>query len=109
MVDNFNQTGQFSRAFIGIRYQTISREVALMYEVPEGAYVVEVILESHADKAGIFDGDIITHIDDVRVNEDSGGLAKVISEKSVGQQIVLKVWRDGETKDITVMLGEFSG
>jgi len=40
---NFNQTGKFNRPFLGVRYKMISKEEALMNEVPEGAYIVEVV------------------------------------------------------------------
>src|SRR4030042_1779192 len=51
-IDNFNKTGQFDRPFLGIRYQMISRDVALMNNVPQGAYVVEVVADASADDAG---------------------------------------------------------
>lgn len=108
-IDNFNQTGQFSRPFLGIRYGMISREAALMNEVPEGAYVGEVIAGSPADKAGIKAGDIITHFDGRRLAEVEGGLAEVISKKKVGDSISITIWRDGEEIKTNAVLTEMEG
>jgi S1-C subfamily serine protease len=108
-IDNFNRTGQFSRAFLGIRYGMISREAALMNEVPEGALVAEVIEDSPAEKAGIEAGDIITHLDGQRLAEVEGGLASVISKKKVGDTVSITIWRDGEEIKTSAVLTEMEG
>jgi len=108
-IDNFNQTGQFSRPFLGIRYQMVSKEAALMNEVPEGAYVAEVILDSPAEKAGIKAGDIITHLDNQRLAEVEGGLANVIAKKKVGDSLSITLWRDGEEIKTSAVLIEVQG
>lgn len=108
-IDNFNRTGKFSRAFLGIRYGMISREAALMNEVPEGALVAEVIEGSPAEKAGIQRGDIITHLDNQRLAEVEGGLAKVISQKKVGDSVSITIWRDGEEIKTSAVLTEMEG
>lgn len=108
-IDNFNKTGQFSRAFLGVRYQEISREAAIMNELPEGVYVQEVISGSSADKAGIKQGDILTHMDDKRISETNGGLAKIISDKKVGDSASITLWRDGKTIKVNAVLKESEG
>ena len=50
-INNFNETGQFDRAFFGVRYQRISEQAALANEVPQGTYVVEVVEGSAAAEA----------------------------------------------------------
>ncbi|MGH7245435.1 MAG: S1C family serine protease, partial [Candidatus Levyibacteriota bacterium] len=52
-LNNFNKTGQFNRPYLGVAYKTISKTVALLNNVPEGAYVQQVVSGSPADKAGI--------------------------------------------------------
>lgn len=105
-LDIFNTTGRFSRAFLGVRYQMISKESALLNEVPEGAYVIEVIEGTSAQRAGLRQQDIITKIDDAAVRNESGGLAAIILHKRVGDRITLEVWRDGETLTLTTTLEE---
>ena len=107
-LDNFNKTGNFSRPYLGVRYRIISREVALMNEVPQGAYVVEVVEDSPAEKAGLENGDIITKFDGQSLGKEDDGLAKLINKKKVGERVKLTFWRDGEEKEATVTLEENS-
>lgn len=103
---NFNQTGQFSRPILGVRYQMISKETALLNGVPEGAYVVEVITGSSAEKSGIKKGDILISIGGEKIKDIKGGLAGLIGKKKVGENLEIEYWRDEETKKITVRLEE---
>jgi S1-C subfamily serine protease len=102
-IKNFNETGQFTRAFLGVRYRMISREAALMNEVPQGAFVVDVIEDSSADEVGLEEGDIIVKVDGQKMEEENG-LASIIQKKKVGDKMVLEVWRDGETSTLTATL-----
>lgn len=104
---NFEKTGRFVRPFLGIRYKMIGRDLALLNDVPEGAYIIEVIEGSAAEKAGIKESDIIIKINGQAVREKDGGLAKIISGKKVGEGIEIEVWRDGEIKEIIATLEEF--
>ncbi|OGG00493.1 hypothetical protein A2Y99_02780 [Candidatus Gottesmanbacteria bacterium RBG_13_37_7] len=105
-LDQFNKTGKFQRPYLGVRYKMITRDLALLNEVPEGAYVQEVIENSPAEKAGIKLEDIITKIDGQKVTDKDGGLAKIVAAKKVGDKVSIEVWRDGETKTMTVTVGE---
>jgi S1-C subfamily serine protease len=103
-LDNFKQTGQFNRAMLGVRYRMIDRETALLNDVPEGAYVVEVVVGSAAEKGGLKRGDIVMSIDGKKVSEIQGGVAGLISSKKIGDTIVLKVWREKGEAEIKVRL-----
>ncbi len=107
-IENFNTTGQFSRPFLGVRYKMVSRDLALLNEVPEGAYIVEVVSGSPASKAGIEQGDILTKFDGQPVKDDNGGLATLISKKKVGENVDIELWRDGKTENLKVTLKESS-
>lgn len=107
-IDNFNKTGQFSRPFLGVRYKMISRDLALLNDVPEGAYVVAVILDSPADKGGVKTGDILTKFDGVLVKDNDNGLAGLIGKKKVGDSVAIEYWRNKETKTVTIKLEESS-
>jgi serine protease Do len=103
-IDNFNKTGKFERPFVGIRYRMVSRDVALMNDVPQGAYVVEVITNSPADKAGIKAGDIVTKFNDQSLKDENVDLAKLISQRKVGEKVTLTIWRDGKEMEKDVIL-----
>lgn len=103
MVNNFEETGGFERAFLGVNYRMISKEVALLNEVPEGAYIQEVISGLAAEKAGVEAGDIIIELDDQRVLDQKGNrLSELINKQKVGEQVRIKVWRNGEEKELDV-------
>lgn len=106
-IDNFNKTGQFNRPYLGVRYRMIDQKLALTAEVPQGAYVQEVIPDSPADKGGVQDGDIITKMGGKKIDgSDEAGLAKEIGSHKVGDRVEVEIWRDGETKTLTVTLEE---
>jgi len=105
LIADFETTGKISRPFLGIRYSHINRDVALLNDVPEGELVREVVGGAAAEKAGVKVGDIITQIDGQKLTEDRG-LGDVIKTKKVGDQVRMTVWRDGQTLQLSVTLGE---
>lgn len=109
-LDQFNKSGgKFERPFLGVRYKMITRDLALINEVPEGAYVQEVVEDSPADKSGIKNEDIIIKIDGKKVTDKDGGLAKIIAGKKVGDDITVEVWREEKTLSLKVKIGENKG
>lgn len=103
-LNNFNNTGQFNRPYLGVSYTMLSRQAALLNELPEGAYVQDVIPGSSAAQADVRAGDIITKIDGQKITGDNGGLASVISKKKVGDTVTLSIYRESKTEDIKVKL-----
>lgn len=103
-LDNFNKTGQFDRPFFGVRYKLLPRETALLNDVPEGAFVVEVIAGSSAEAAGIVQGDIITKFDGVTIKDGQGSLAELVSTKKIGDNVTVEFWRNKEIKTVVVAL-----
>lgn len=104
---NFNQTGQFNRPYLGVRYKMVTRSLAVQNDIPEGAYVLEVIDGSPAQKAGIEVDDIITKIDGTKIS-GSSDLSQYIGKKKVGDAISVTVDRDGSEKTFQVSLGNAS-
>jgi len=103
-LNNFNETGQFDRPFFGVRYQMISKEQGILNSVPAGAYVVEVVKDSSADKAGIEKGDVITKFDQINVSEVENGLVELLSKKKIGDRVEVEVYRDKEMNRVQVEL-----
>jgi len=99
-IDNFKSTGEFDRPYLGVAYRMVSKQSAILNEVPQGAYVEEVVEGSPADKAGVEKGDIITEIDGVKLSEEKEtSLATIINRHKMGDEIELKVWR-GESEKV---------
>lgn len=105
-MEHFAQSGTFAtKAFLGVEHGMITREAALLNEVPQGAYVSRVLPGSAAESAGIVPGDIIIKIDDKLVTDYEGGLADLISQYSVGDRVTIELWRQlpGQTAGETIV------
>ncbi|KKT65694.1 MAG: Protease Do, partial [Candidatus Woesebacteria bacterium GW2011_GWA2_44_33] len=106
-LSQFKQTGKFpAKPYLGVQYQMISQQAAVLNNVPQGAYVVSVIAGSPAESAGMKVNDIIKKFDGQELTEEDT-LADAIKKKSPGEAIELEIWRDGETLKLTVTLSEF--
>ncbi|MBI2086079.1 trypsin-like peptidase domain-containing protein [Candidatus Daviesbacteria bacterium] len=105
ITDEFIKTGSVSRPVLGIRYRFISRDVAIMNEVPQGAYIQEVVPDSSADLAGIKEGDIITKIDGQAVDAEAK-ISQTITGKKIGDKLNLTIWNDGKERSVTATLQE---
>ncbi|HEX8965510.1 MAG TPA: trypsin-like peptidase domain-containing protein, partial [Patescibacteria group bacterium] len=104
-LNNFNKNGQqFLRPYLGIGYKSISQAVAVMNDLPQGAYVEQVVAGSPAEKAGIKAGDVITQIDGKKINDQQNSLATIISSKKVGDNIAITIWRDNATQTLKATL-----
>ncbi len=101
---NFNKNGKFDRPSFGVRYRMLDQQTALLNDMPEGAYVVEVVVDSSADKAGIKNGDIIVSVNGEKVKNIKGGLAGVIGSKKIGDKLEVEIFRGGKTQKVTVEL-----
>jgi len=107
-VDNFNQTGKFERPFLGVAYKIVSKNLAVLNNLAEGAYVQQVVPDSSADKSGIKQGDVITKFDGQKVNEKTQ-LSTLIAKKKVGDTIAIALFRDNKTQDINLVLESAPG
>ncbi len=106
-LDNFYATGKFSRPLLGVRYRMIPKETAILNNVPQGAFLVEVVKGSSAEEAGLLQGDIIMKFDGKQLSEEKdGSLASMINKKTIGDIVEIEYYRDGETKTIKVELKE---
>lgn len=105
IVDEFVVKGSVSRPFLGVRYRFIAKDVAILNEVPQGAFVQEVVAGGPAEKAGIKNGDIITKINGESVDSENK-ISEIIQKASIGQKIELEIWRDNKTMKVEATLSE---
>lgn len=104
----YKTNGKFpAKPYLGVEYQMIPKETAILNNVPQGAYVVNVLTDSPAQKAGIEPGDIILKIEGNALDEDKKSLSKLMSAQKVGNTITVIIWREGEEKSVSVTLTEF--
>ncbi len=104
------QGQELQKAWLGIATQVLTREIAskLGLEGMKGVRVIDIFEESAAEKAGVKIGDIITAIDDIKINasdpSDVEILAALIREYKIGAEIEISIIRDGKEKTLKARL-----
>lgn len=107
-LSQFQANGRFvGRPYLGVRYEMISMSTAVLNNIPQGAYVVEVVPGSPAQSVGIVEDDIITKIDDKEMRNEND-LSEIISGKKVGDNVKLEVYREGQNINMEATLSEYS-
>ena len=113
--------GKYSHPWIGISGQDINPDLAKIRNLnhSKGFLIVTVIPDSPAEMAGLKgvseiekidnkeypkDGDIIISVDGKEVRKISDILIHLQEEKSVGDEMILGIIRDGEQMDIILTL-----
>ena len=82
-------------------------ETAFQYRVSKlGPYIYTVIEGSDAERAGLKQGDLITHINDTLVYE-SGDIIAIISDCEIGDTITFTVEREGKELKIDLTFTEY--
>jgi len=109
VVDTFKKNGStFERPYIGVRYQMVDKQTATLNNTVQGAFVVEVLQNSPASKAGIQSEDVIISFEGQKITgADTQELTKLISQKKIGDKIKVTVWRNRKTLDFTLTLEAF--
>ncbi|HLD01430.1 MAG TPA: PDZ domain-containing protein, partial [Patescibacteria group bacterium] len=82
--------------YLGVAYRMVSRELSVRNQIPEGAYVETVVKDSSAEKSGVRAGDIITHFDGKRLQQNNAELSRLISAKKVGDTVAITLYRENE-------------
>ena len=72
---------------------------------PSGAFVAELTPGAPAGKAGIRPGDVITAINNQKVN-NSSDVVDYVSSQNIGSNVTLRYDRDGKAGTLAVTLGE---
>jgi len=105
--DDLQKYGKVSRGRLGVTIQGVSQDLADSFGLKkaQGALVSAIEPKSPADKAGIKPGDVILAVDG-RAVENSIDLPRIIGESRPGTAVNLKVWRQGETRELRASLGE---
>jgi len=117
------EDGEFHHPWMGISGTDVDPELAKVRGLnsSKGFLIVTVIEGSPAENAGLLgvsdtkeidgreyalDGDIILKIDDVVVRKISDILVHLQREKSVGDEMIMTINRDGTIIETTMILGE---
>jgi serine protease Do len=104
IVDSIIENGYISKPYIGVSVQTVSEETQA-YGLPQGAAVKSITEGSPAEEAGLQENDIITEANGEAITS-SDDLVNMVSDLYSGAELNLTVYRQGETLQITVIVGE---
>jgi serine protease Do len=98
--------GSRTDAWLGVYTQQVDPDMARAFDLPVqyGAIVNDVIEDSPADEAGLIEDDIIVAVNDRKVGDDRD-LIDLVGDTDPGEEVTLKIWRDGKEQDIRVELG----
>ncbi|MBQ3464955.1 trypsin-like peptidase domain-containing protein [Candidatus Saccharibacteria bacterium] len=111
MLKQLTETGEASRAYLGVYMVEITPEIAKAYDLPvsAGAYLYSssaysaIVSGSPASKAGLKDKDIVTAVNGVKVGS-AGTLSDLIGEYKPGDTVQLTVVREGKEIAVNVTL-----
>lgn len=116
-IDSIGKYGKIVRPYIGIRYATVDKKIAAIKGMKEakGILIVgdesntqpAVVSGSPAEKAGLKEGDVIIRLGNDNIDQSSSFI-KLLSNYQPGDEVGLKVIRDGKEIDVKVKLGESS-
>lgn len=95
------------RPVIGIGGRAVTEQDAKAYNLKVGVYVSSMTADSPAYMAGIKIGDIIIECEGKKI-ETVDDINEIKNKHKVGDTISMKVYRQGKTIDIKLVLGEES-
>jgi serine protease Do len=108
LLDDLKKYKRIDRDFwIGIKVQNLNDIVSrkMGYSGTDGVLVAHIDRGSPSEKSGMHLGDIILQIEDQKVRSDKDVFEAIYgSDLRVGDEMTLKVWRDGKTSTITMKL-----
>ncbi|CAN5706964.1 serine protease HtrA [soil metagenome] len=109
VMEQLIQNGKVRRGMLGINIQNINQDLAqgLGLKDTKGVLVSNVRSGSAADKAGLKRGDVITAINGETV-EDANVLRNKVAGTLPGNEIKIKITRDGNEQEVTAVLEELS-
>lgn len=99
------QYSKVKRPYIGISGMDLTENIAKANKLVVGIYVKSVDDFSAAEKAGIKIGDVIVEADGKKITT-MDELNEIKNSHQIGDEMKVKVNRDGQEKDLTIVLGE---
>ena len=99
------QYSKVKRPYIGITGMDLTEKLAKENHLVEGIYVKSIDDFSAAEKAGLKPGDVIIEADGKKI-KTMDELTEIKNSHKIGDEISVKVNRDGQEKDLTLKLGE---
>jgi serine protease Do len=108
VMDQIVEHGKVIRGYLGVSIQDVDPDMAKAFGLPHGggALIGDVSPDTPAAKAGMQRGDVVLELNGQPVN-GSDELSVRVSQMAPGSVAPLKIFRNGESKDMDVTLGEY--
>ncbi|MEG6614925.1 trypsin-like peptidase domain-containing protein [Peptococcaceae bacterium 1198_IL3148] len=109
LVDEITKNGEVVRPYLGVSLAGLN-EISPYYRqklapgLTDGAMVVYVAQASAAAKAGIQQGDVIVAIDGQEIKDDNDLRKYLYTESSIGDEVQIKFYRQGDLQTVDVTL-----
>ncbi len=91
---------------LGISVQTVTSSMATRHSIPMGCYIVALDKESPCYEAGIRSGDVVTKLGNKTI-ASAEDIGKYLSEKKAGDKSNITYYSSGETKSVSIKIGEY--
>ncbi|MBR1864665.1 MAG: trypsin-like peptidase domain-containing protein [Ruminococcus sp.] len=104
IVESIIQNGYVSKPYIGVSVDNVSEDLQA-YGIPAGALIREVNVDSPAKAAGLKENDIVTQVNGEEVSSSSD-LVSAVRKAKIGDELTLKVYRDGKETELTIKVAE---
>lgn len=105
ITDQLIQYNKVKRPYIGISGLDLDEQTAKSYNLVVGVYVKSVENFSAAEKAGLKIGDVIIEADGKTI-KTMDELNEIKNSHSIGDEMKIKINRDGSEQELTITLGE---
>lgn len=107
IIEKIEKTGEFNEAYLGIfgYDEDVIPYLDSNIDFKGGIYVAQVVLDGPCFNSGILEGDIITKIDNVEINNMSK-LKNYIYKKEQGDEVVITVKRNNIELKFNITLGK---
>ncbi|MCK8816990.1 trypsin-like peptidase domain-containing protein [Natroniella sulfidigena] len=101
IIFQLKEHGQVIRPWIGVYMQKINENMIDYFNLEQttGTLVAEIATASPAEQAGLKVGDIITKINDIKVDHPKKAFA-IIENLELNQEVTLEIIREGEVKEL---------
>lgn len=110
VMESLVEHGRVVRGFLGLMIQDVNPALAEEFNVKtgKGALVGEVVPNGPASKAGLKNGDVITHYNGREVPDSRQFRLRVAATKP-GTKVPVKIMRDGKEQTLSVTVKEMDG
>jgi serine protease Do len=107
IVQEILQHGNIARPGLGIYGAEVTDQMAQQSNIPKGIYIEKLIPGMPSQNSGLQPDDIVIEVNGQKV-QTMQDLATAITGKKVGEDVQVKVWRNGTETTVTVKLGDLN-